>query len=72
MAQRMSGNNWHPSALTVELDTGVECLIAKGRAVPARKDERRSREVYCPSPQPDPFNSPGKQTTAQASRRARE
>jgi hypothetical protein len=53
----MSGNDWHPSALTGELDTGVECLIAKGRAVSAWKHQLRSREVYSPTPQPDPFNA---------------
>ena len=39
-------------ALAGELEACVEGLVAKGRAVPARKDERRSREVYSPSPQP--------------------
>ena len=52
MPKGMSGNDRHPSALAGELDPGVECLVAKGSAVPARKDERRSREVYSPTPQP--------------------
>jgi hypothetical protein len=34
------------------LDACFECLIAKWRAVPTGKDERRSREVHVPSPQP--------------------
>jgi len=42
------GNNWHPRALAGELEACVEGLVAKGRAVPARKDERRAREVDSP------------------------
>ena len=45
MPQGMSGNNWHPHALAGELEACVEGLVAKRRAVSARKDERRSREV---------------------------
>ena len=52
MPQGMGGNDRHPSAFAGELDPGVERLIAKGRAVPARKDERRSREVDSPTPKP--------------------
>jgi hypothetical protein len=52
MPQGMSGNNRHPRALAGELEACVEGLVAKGRAVPARKDKRRSREVDSPSPQP--------------------
>ena len=50
MAQRMSGNNRHPRTLAGELEACVEGLVAKGRAVPAWKDERRSREFKLPSP----------------------
>jgi hypothetical protein len=49
MPQGMSGNDWHPRPLASELEACVECLVAKGRAVPARKDERRSREVNSPT-----------------------
>ena len=52
MPQGMGGNDRHPRALAGELEASVEGLVAKGRAVPARKDERRSREVDSPSPQP--------------------
>ena len=52
MPQGMSGNNRHPRTLAGELEACVEGLVAKGRAVPARKDERGSREVDSPSPQP--------------------
>ena len=52
MPQWMGGDDRHPRALAGELEACVEGLVAKGRAVPARKDERRSREVYSPSPQP--------------------
>jgi hypothetical protein len=45
MTQGVRGNNRHPRALAGELDTCVECLVAKKRAIPDRKDERRSREV---------------------------
>jgi hypothetical protein len=37
MPQGMSGNNRHPRALAGELEACVEGLVAKGRAVPARK-----------------------------------
>ena len=58
MTQGVRGNNWHPPALTGELDACVECLVAKRRAVPARKDERRSREVDSPTPpQPHAFDA---------------
>jgi hypothetical protein len=57
VAQKMSGNDWHPRALAGELEACVEGLVAKGRAVPARKDERRSREVDSPSPQPHPLHT---------------
>ena len=52
MPQGMGGDDRHPRALTGELEACVEGLVAKWRAIPARKDERRSREVYSPSPQP--------------------
>jgi hypothetical protein len=48
MPQGMSGNDWHPRALAGEPEACVERLVAKGRAVTARKDERRSREVDFP------------------------
>jgi hypothetical protein len=57
MTQRMSGNNRHPRTLAGELEACVEGLVAKGRAVPAGKDERRSREVDSPSPQPHPLHT---------------
>jgi len=38
MPQGMSGNDSHPRALAGELDASVEYLVAKWRAVPARKD----------------------------------
>ena len=38
MPQRVRGNNRHPRALAGELDAYVECLVAKRRAVPARRD----------------------------------
>lgn len=58
MAQGMSGNNWHPRTLAGELEACVESLVAKGRAVPARKDERRFREVNSPTPpQPHAFDA---------------
>jgi hypothetical protein len=58
MPQGMRGNDWHPSALAGELEARVECLVPKGRAVPARKDERRSREVDSPTlPQPHAFDA---------------
>jgi hypothetical protein len=50
MPQGMSGNDWHPCALAGELEACVERLVAKRRAVPTRKDERRSREVDSPTP----------------------
>ena len=50
MPQGMSGNNRHPRTLAGELEACVEGLVAKGCAVPARKDERRSREVDSPTP----------------------
>jgi hypothetical protein len=37
MTQGMSGNDWHPRSLAGELDAGVERLVAKRRAVSARK-----------------------------------
>jgi hypothetical protein len=58
MPQGMSGNDWHPRALAGELESCVERLVAKGRAVPARKDKRRSREVDSPTlPQPHAFDA---------------
>jgi hypothetical protein len=51
MPQGMGGNDRHPRALAGELEACIEGLVAKGGAVPARKDERRSREVDSPSPQ---------------------
>ena len=39
MPQGMGGNDWHPRALAGELEACVEGLVAKGRAVPARKDD---------------------------------
>ena len=50
--QGVSGNDWYPRALAGELEAYVEGLVAKGRAIPARKDQRRSREVDSPRPQP--------------------
>jgi hypothetical protein len=38
MPKRMGGNDRDPSAFARELDPGVECLVAKGSAVPAGKD----------------------------------
>jgi hypothetical protein len=55
MTQGMSGNNWHPRTLAGELEAGVEGLVAKGRAVSAGKDERRSRKVDSPGAQPHPL-----------------
>jgi len=55
MPQGMSGNDRHPRTLAGELEPCVEGLVAKGGAVPARKDERGSREVDSPSPQPHAF-----------------
>ena len=52
MPQGMSGNDRHARALTGDFKACVEGLVAKGRAVPARKNERGAREVDCPSPQP--------------------
>jgi len=58
MPQGMSGNNGRPRSLAGELEARVECLVAKLRAVPARKDERRSREVDSPTlPQPHAFDA---------------
>jgi hypothetical protein len=57
MTQGMSGNDRHPCTLAGELEPSVKGLVAKGRAVPARKDERRSREVDSPSPQPHAFDA---------------
>ena len=58
MPQGMRGNHGHPRTLTGELEACVEGLVAKGRAVPARKDERGSREVDSPSPpQPNAFDA---------------
>jgi hypothetical protein len=57
MTQGMSGNNRHPRTLAGELEACVEGLVAKGRAVSARKDERRSRKVNSPSPQPHPLDA---------------
>ena len=48
MAQGMSGNNRHARALASELEARVEGLVAKGRSVPAGKDERRSRKSIPP------------------------
>jgi hypothetical protein len=45
LTQRVRGNDWHLRALAGELEACVERLVAKGRAVSASKDERRSREV---------------------------
>ena len=50
MPQGMSGNDRHPRALAGELEASVKGLVAKGRAIPARKDERRSCKVDSPSP----------------------
>jgi hypothetical protein len=45
-------------ALASELEACVEGLVAKGRAVPAGKDERRSREVDSPTlPQSHAFDA---------------
>ena len=52
MPKGMCGDDRHPRTLAGELDPDVECLVAKGSAVTARKDERRSREVHSPTPQP--------------------
>ena len=52
MPKGMGGNYRHPSSLARELDSRVERLIAKGRAVPARENERRSREVDSSALQP--------------------
>ena len=38
MPKRMCGNNRHPRTLAGEFDPSVECLVAKGSAVTARKD----------------------------------
>ena len=58
MTQGMSGNNRHPRALAGELEPCVEGPVAKGRAVPARKDERGAREVNSPTPpQPHAFDA---------------
>jgi hypothetical protein len=57
MTKRMSGNHWHPRTLAGELEACVEGLVAKGRAVSARKDERRTRKVDSPSPQPYPLDA---------------
>ena len=46
MPQGMGGNNGHPRTLAGELEAGVEGLVAKWRAVSARKDERRSRSLF--------------------------
>ena len=50
MPQGMSGNDRHPRTLAGELEPGVEGLVAKGRAVPARKDERASPRNRFPHP----------------------
>ena len=50
MTQGMRGDDRYPRALAGELKACVEGLVAKGRAVPARKDERGSREVNSPTP----------------------
>jgi hypothetical protein len=42
MTQGVRGDNRYPRALAGELEACVEGLVAKGRAVPARKDERGS------------------------------
>ena len=39
------------------LSRALKALLLKGRAVPARKDEHRSREVDSPSPQPHAFDA---------------
>ena len=57
MTQGMSGNNRHPRTLAGELEACVEGLVAKGRAVSAGKDERRSRKVDSPTPQPHPLHT---------------
>ena len=50
--KRMCGNDRHSRTLAGEFDPSVERLVAKASAVTARKDQRRSREVHSPSPQP--------------------
>ena len=57
MPQGMRGDDRHPRALAGELEASVKGLVAKGRAIPARKDERGSREVDSPSPQPHAFDA---------------
>ena len=52
MPQGMGGNDWHPRALAGELEPSVKGLVAKGSAVPTRKDERGSREIDSSGPQP--------------------
>ena len=52
MAKGMGGNDRPSRSLASELDPGVESLGAKGSAVTAGKNERRSREVYSPTPKP--------------------
>src|SRR4029077_7576783 len=52
MPKWMCGNDRHPRTLAGELDPSVERLVAKGSAVTARKDERRSREIHSPTPKP--------------------
>jgi hypothetical protein len=52
MAKGMGGNDRHSRSLASELDPGVGSLGAKGSAVTAGKNERRSREVYSPTPKP--------------------
>ena len=57
MPQGVSGNDWYPRALAGELEADVEGLIAKGRAVPARKGKPRSRKVDSSRPQPHPLDA---------------
>ena len=58
MPQGMSGDDRHPCTLAGELEPYVEGLVAKGRAVPAWKDERGAREVNSPTPpQPHAFDA---------------
>jgi hypothetical protein len=52
MPKGMGRNDRHPSALAGEFDPGVECLVAEGSAISDGKEERRSREVYSPTPKP--------------------
>ena len=52
MPQGMRGNDRHARALTGDFKACVEGLVANGRAVPARENERGAREVDCPRPQP--------------------